>query len=240
MIYYQWSRGHTQLFWDFDQNTRQSKLNDLFVKYFGERSHGFFVEIGANNGLDCGVTTPLADLGWTGHFIEPDPDMARVCQNNHANNPNISTHVLAISNENGEGTLHMAGMGSTISEQYFQTAKTIGWSGLSDNSGKVTVTKSTLEHFLQTINAPSNYDLLSIDTEGSELDILEAFSGHWDQWRPKMIVIELTDEHPDFRNRPDWVERELKTRKLILDAGYKLEFKDEINSVYVYNEIKSL
>src|SRR5258706_14970608 len=46
-------------------------LEGLYEQLFGQRADGCFVEVGAFDGETYGNTAGLADLGWTGLYIEP-------------------------------------------------------------------------------------------------------------------------------------------------------------------------
>ena len=235
-MFYKWTRGHTQLFWeDKDQNIRQKKLNDLLEKYFGQITNGTFIEIGANDGINCGVCLPLADVGWTGHCFEPDPGSFKKCVDNHKMNEKVSCYNIAVSDKNEQVKLRLAGMGSTTSDEYFETAKNISWSGLRTNTQTIIVEAVSLNDICEKhINNQKEFEVLSIDVEGSELEILKAFD--FEKWRPKIIFIELTDEHPDFQKYPKIIEKEKECRRLIESKNYSLIHKDNINSVYVLKE----
>ena len=50
-------------------------LEKFLKKYFGVHNSGYFVKIGANDGLtDDPTTTFFLDLNWSGLFVEPLPD----------------------------------------------------------------------------------------------------------------------------------------------------------------------
>ena len=58
------------------------------------------------------------------------------------------------------------------------------------------------------------------------------------EWNPKMIIVELEDEHPSFKKYESFVGGIKQLRQYIVDSGYCEIYKDHINTVFVKNEIK--
>ena len=79
----------------------------------------------------------------------------------------------------------------------------------------------TLDNMLEKYNCPFNFDVLVIDTEGTELDVLKGFS--IDKWKPKMMIIEL--------HEIDVIE----VNKLMEKHNYKKIHEDSINTIFVLN-----
>jgi hypothetical protein len=48
--------------------------------HFGAKRAGFFVEVGAYDGVNLSNTYHFEQCGWTGVLVEPDPDMAERCR----------------------------------------------------------------------------------------------------------------------------------------------------------------
>ena len=87
---------------------------------------------------------------------------------------------------------------------------------------------------MEKIEVPKEFDVLVVDVEGKEAEVFETFE--LDEWKPKMLIIELEDEHPSFQKYEDLVNRIKDLRQYILDKGYTEIFKDHINTVFVRNE----
>ena len=68
--------------------------------------------------------------------------------------------------------------------------------------------------------------------EFPEAEVFETFE--LDEWKPKMLIIELEDEHPSFQKYEDLVNRIKDLRGYILSKGYREIFKDHINTVFYY------
>lgn len=152
----------------------------------GFKRGGFFVEFGATNGILLSNSYLLENaFGWHGICAEPNPKFFDQLTRNR-------TCTLAPDCIAGE-------TGRTVS---FITADEYG--GIEDfadddmhaskrqayaESGHlIELTTISLDDFLSKYEAPKEIDYLSIDTEGSEYEILAAFP--FDQWDIRMITVE--------------------------------------------------
>ncbi len=147
---------------------------------------GFFVEFGATDGVTLSNTWLLeAEFGWKGLCAEPNP------------------RFLEALNQNRRCTVVDACIGARTGDTVdFILADVYG--GIADyvdidkheakreayrSEGKVLQLKTvSLNDFLRQHDAPKEIDYLSIDTEGSEYDILKAFP--FDQWTIRLITVE--------------------------------------------------
>jgi len=152
----------------------QDKLNKIINK-----KKGFFIELGANDGLFQSNTAFFEkELDWTGILIEPSFKGYELCKINRSNS--VCLNCACVSND---------------------YKKDFVWGDFSDNNpmGSINGTRirsnklievkaTTLEKILDENNG-KNIDLLSLDTEGYELEILKGLN--MDKYRPKFMLIEL-------------------------------------------------
>jgi FkbM family methyltransferase len=160
-------------------------FQDLFASLvLDERRQGFFVEFGATDGVTGSNSLMFeAHLGWKGILAEP----ARVWHARLAEN-----RKCVISHE------CVCGNGGDSVE--FCEAEDAGFStiarfaGIDRHASKregasvYRVPTISLAELLSRHGAPSRIDFLSIDTEGSELEILSTFP--FDQYRISVLVVE--------------------------------------------------
>src|SRR6185312_2847612 len=160
-------------------------FQDLFILYFFKgKKNGFFVEFGATNGVDLSNTFLLEkDYEWKGIVAEP----GRVWESELKKNRNcyIDTHCVWTTSGNtmkfNETTtaelssLHLFSNEDFLSSQRIQHAT-------------YDVTTVSLNDLLLNYKAPFEIDYLSIDTEGSELEILQAFD--FEKYCIKVITVE--------------------------------------------------
>jgi hypothetical protein len=86
------------------------------------------------------------------------------------------------------------------------------------------------------LEGPKNFDVLVVDVEGKESEVFKTFE--LDEWTPKMLIVELEDEHESFQKYPELIVEIKELRNFIQKKGYVEIYKDHINTVFVKNEIK--
>lgn len=132
---------------------------------------GYFIEFGATNGLDLSNTHLLEkEFGWTGILAEP----AKLWHQDLKNNRGCIIDHRCVWSKSGELlSFHEADAAE------FSTIHALAENDLYKDhrkSGKqYPVTTVSLEDLLKQYSAPKNIDYLSIDTEGSEYEILSSF-----------------------------------------------------------------
>lgn len=208
-------------------------LDKIYYKYFGEISTGFFVEVGAFDGESVSNTSCLADCGWNGIYIEPVLEHYIQCNNRHINN-NVIVANLSIGLEEGEQGIYCSGIVSTLDKTQSETISKM------DIFNYPSFTKSKcyqmrFDTFLKKYQVPKNFDLLVIDVEGREEQIFASFD--LEEWMPKMLIVELVDEHLEFQNKfRESVEQSKKLRSYINSKNYCEIYKDYINTVFILND----
>jgi FkbM family methyltransferase len=135
------------------------------VEFYKEKRNGYFVEIGANDGMKLSNTYALErDYDWKGICVEPIPIRFQECKNSR---PQSICFQYAV-----------ASQGNTIIQ--FNVRSNDLFSGIRPkvsflNKPKlIRVETRTFQQILEEAEAPFHIDYLSIDTEGNEYDILKS------------------------------------------------------------------
>lgn len=154
------------------------------IEYFNGKTDGFFVDIGAADGMQNSNTRSLWELGWSGVLVEPLlPSFRQLCEN-YKNANNVTLINAAICERNGITEI-MECIGeaqwSSMDYRWIQ-----GW----ESRAKP---RSVIGLRLETLNLAPHPDFLSIDTEGRDLSILQSMP---ETFRPRLIVAE-TDKFDD-------------------------------------------
>lgn len=204
-------------------------LAAIYEAAFGRRSDGTFVEIGAFDGRTVSNTDFLADLGWRGLYVEPVPAFAELCARNHAGNPAVTVVCGAVGAAPGMARIHLGGVLSTARDDVFDHMQGIWWGRMLLKGDSVEVDKVRLETLLERHGIVPGFELLVIDVEGCEADVIASFDIV--RWRPKMLVIELSDDHPDLQGQTAIVAEHRALRAQLAAAGYDTVFRDAINTV---------
>jgi FkbM family methyltransferase len=205
------------------------ELATLYELFFGQRSDGFFVEVGAYDGESFSNSSCLADRGWSGLMVEPVPAFAQKCRLRHAANRGVRVIDVAVGAEDGEVTLHVAHALTTSDPALLETYRGIEWArdAVRDVT-EIRVSRRRLDDLLVENGVGPGFDLLVVDVEGGEQAVFDGFD--LDRWRPLMLIVELTDTHPDLQSEA------LSCRRLALaiaDRGYCVVYRDQINTVFV-------
>ncbi|MFM8857934.1 MAG: FkbM family methyltransferase [Actinomycetota bacterium] len=154
------------------RQSRSQLRQDLFVlSHLDFKTNGFFVEFGATDGVSLSNTLLLErDYGWSGIVAEP----ARRWHKELTRNRTCAIDTRCVWTETGTQVefLETSRRGlSTISE----FADGDLHSEARSDATSYSVATVSLNDLLRTHKAPHEIDYLSIDTEGSELTILESF-----------------------------------------------------------------
>jgi FkbM family methyltransferase len=153
------------------------KLDNIMKK-----NDGFFIELGANDGLAQSNTAFFEFYrGWTGLLIEPSIEKYKQCCKNRPNS--IVQNYACVSNEYNKNTIIGDFNGNLM-------ASVNGYRLNSSVLDLVSAPTTTLEKLLDTYSSPTqSIDLLSLDTEGYELPILKGLN--LNKYRPRYMLIEI-------------------------------------------------
>ncbi len=209
-------------------------LNEIYKEYFGYPSKGYFVEVGAYDGEFASNTCFLADHGWEGLYIEPIYDHYLKCMKRHDKN-NVTVANVAIGIEEGERTIYCGDTLTTLDKDQVRRYSEIDWAQHIRFSETV-CDQMKLDTLMRKVKVPKEFDLLIVDVEGKESEVFQTFD--LDEWKPKMLIVELEDEHPSFQKYESLIEDIKNLRKYILQKGYVEIFKDHINTVFVRENLQ--
>ena len=153
-----------------------AKLDELF----GGRRNGVFIELGAHDGLTQSNTAFLElSRGWTGLLIEPSRIRYEECVRNRPRSTVF--HGACVSNSYSGKTVEGDFDGRLMSS--------VGGERLQlKEAGRDTVPAFTLEALLES-QMIDKIDLLSLDTEGYELEVLRGLN--LNIYRPHYLLIEV-------------------------------------------------
>lgn len=204
----------TDLLYRIIENSKSQLGQDLFALQNSDfLSGGYFVEFGATNGIKLSNTYILEKLfGWSGILAEPAKcwhnelyqnrqahietnclwsSSGQVLEFSEANHPQMKAEVSTISS-----FVKRSSFKSSFKEGVSYSVETI-----------------SLNDLLKKYKAPRKIDFLSIDTEGSEFEILSNFNfGEFD-------IRAITCEH-------NFTESREKVYRLLTSNGYKRKFTD--------------
>jgi len=189
-----------------DRSKSQSRQDLFALAESGFKAGGYFVEFGATDGVTFSNTWLMEkEFGWTGILAEP----GRGWHGQLKKNRNCVIETDCVWRESGRSVTF-----NETAEGEFSAIDSFG--SEHPNSKKRTnrykVSTISLEDLLRKYKAPQKIDYLSMDTEGSEYEILSAFN--FDQYEFGVVTV----EHDFGRKRADLL-------RLLTSKGYtrKLE-----------------
>lgn len=153
----------------------------------GFKRGGFFVEFGATDGVTLSNTWLLErEFGWSGICAEPNPRFLPLLRS-HRRCTVSDACIGARTGELVEFVLADEYSGMTRHARLDgHAAKRAAYLELPGST--ISLRTISLDDFLRQMGAPRHIDYLSIDTEGSELEILAAFP--FSEWDIDLITVE--------------------------------------------------
>ena len=180
ILYSQLSQDKRELVAPFLPYSKAQLAQDLFALSFTESTApGFFVEFGATDGVSLSNTWLLEKkLGWSGILAEPAKTWHNKLKANRnciidtkcvARNSGYKLQFLEVNNANG-GCAELSGIKEFASNGDWASEIRLS------NSKEYEVETISLNDLLDKHNAPNDIQFLSLDTEGSELEILGGYN----------------------------------------------------------------
>ena len=176
-------------------NRKKSKsqlFQDLFVLFnFNEKRNGTFLEFGATDGFSLSNTYLLENsYEWKGVLAEPSPQWHESLNKNRPNCKIINDCIYSESGKSLDFFVSNTGVLSTIEEFKHSDLKSMPGNSKIRNSGGYSTKVSSIslnDVFIKYFNS-SPIDYMSIDTEGSELEILRNFD--FKKFGPSILTVE--------------------------------------------------
>jgi len=178
-------------------------------KFFENNKDGIFVDVGANDPYIDSQSFHLEQLGWSGLLIEPLPDM---CELLRKHRKGAVIPYACSSSENHKKILPLISFGvcSTLETKLIHSNKL--------KKETIQIETRTLDSILEDNKVQPNFDLLSIDIEGHEVELFKGFSIK--KWKPKLILLE------------DHVLNQ-KKHNYMIQNDYQLLLRSGLNSWYI-------
>jgi FkbM family methyltransferase len=195
---------------------RYSQLGqDEWVYSYIGRS-GYAVEVGAFDGVENSNTLGLEQLGWKCLLIEPVAESAAKCR---VNRPQAKVYEECAAAEVGMVEFMACNNGqlSGISEHLHKYRDVV-----ENNSSRRMIPSRPLADILDEAGAPKTIQYLSLDTEGSEYEILRVFP--FDRYEFEVITVEHNHVEP----------QRTQIRDLLVSNMYRLAKSVKCDDYYVH------
>ena len=215
---------------DGKENIQSQLFQDVCASFIiGNKFEKTFLEFGATDGFEMSNTHMLEnELSWKGALSEPSPQWHKSLKENRKNSKIITKCIWKNSGEKLDFFMSETGMYSTLNDFIDYDIKTMsGNNDLRKKNGKLIIVDTislndVVKEYFNNI-CPS---YISIDTEGSEYEILKTFN--LNDYRPKLFTI----EH-------NYTENETKIDDFLITHNYVRIFRKltSFDAWYVPSEI---
>ncbi len=170
---------------------------DIEIEKILNYENGFFIEIGANNGINQSNTLYFEKFkGWSGLLIEPHPGLFFQLQKNRSQKSTcINAACTSFSYKNDSIKMMYSDLMTTSLEAFNILPNStehalLGSKFLVDLPSEFTARSTTMQQILQEIKAPKRIDLFSLDVEGSEFEVLSGIDH--EIYRFNLICVETS------------------------------------------------
>ena len=207
------------------RNTRISYSQtgeDLIADFFLSKiKQGFYVDIGTNDPIFLNNTYFFYKKNWKGICIEPNSFRCSLIKSTR---PKDKVLNIGVGAKVGEMDFYLFNPDtiSTFSLKEAEEFQKLGHELLSKSSVSVAPLKEVLSRELN----GHEIDLISIDTEGLDLEVLK--SNDWKLYRPKIIIVEVAEYRGTtlLRNEPEFSQ-------FLFEQGYAKLADTYINGIYI-------
>lgn len=203
------------------------RFEDLYLmRCFGDRSEGFYIDVGSGHPVYDNVSFAFYLRGWRGITVEPNPWLSHLSRAVRPRDRHIEALVGASSGTATFYQVHDFHGLSTMMEQHAQAALT----QFGKRSDAITVPLTTLAEVCAAA-APASFDFLKVDVEGAEAEVLKG--ADWRRYRPKLVVIEALAPYTLAPAHAEW-------EPLLARHGYGFVWFDSLNRYYLAAEASEL
>lgn len=167
----------------------QNNEEEIILNFF-KKKKGIFLDLGAYDGIDLSNTRALAEKGWKGICVEPNPNIFLKLKENYKNNLDVFCFPFAIGEFDGKTKFHN-------NDTYYSTIKESEldrWVGTSLSFNTEEVDVLTFSSFLN-LSPYKQFDFISIDCEGVDYEILKQIN--LDEVSCKLICVETNGKETD-------------------------------------------
>jgi len=162
-------------------DSKNIAFDNKLEKLFNFKKNGKYIELGANDGITQSNTKLLEEkYNWSGILIEPSNVAFNKLRQNRPNN--ILVNACMVSSDFTE---------KTIKGDFNSGSLMASVNGTRLKSNEICeVPCTTLSNVIEKTNI-TKFDLMSIDTEGYELNVLKGLDLNIDRNRPTYFLIEI-------------------------------------------------
>jgi FkbM family methyltransferase len=190
----------------------QGEINQdlLAFLWFKGKRDGFYIDIGANDGVNSSNTYLFEKIGWKGVCVEPIPELFRTLTENRK----CDCYNVAISDKNNDEAEFVKALGVEVLSGLEKEMTESHKERIFREKGEIQTIKVKTITFNELMSNHQNInyvDFLSVDVEGAEMSILKTID--FKKYKFGLISVENNEETPGDGER---------MRNYMLERGYKM------------------
>ena len=204
---------------DYSQFGEQASI----IEFLGRNSKGYFLDIGASDGVSDSNTRAMFERGWSGTLVEPVPEEYWRLEDNYAGSPDIQLVNAAVSDRDGFGEMwicrRIKGSNGRIDNRNTLDPDFANSGASADNPAMYDLREIrtiTVETLLKRIGR-AIIDCLCVDTEGLDFQIIRGLLERG--IRPRLLVWEADKKPPEV----------IAVERLLTDCGMHEVFRTQAN-----------
>jgi len=202
---------------------------DLIIDTYFHKTKGFYIDVGANDPIKLNNTFFFYKKGWRGINIEPNMVLIKKIRKKRPKDINLN---IGCGSKSGSLDFYVINP-NTLSTCSLSTAKDYEKQGYKIIY-KTKITIKTLKEIIDRYAENTEIDILSIDTEGTDLDVLKG--NDWEKFRPKLVVIETLE----YKRNGSAKTLNNIYDKYFIEIGYDKLSDTYINTIYVDSKNNNL
>jgi FkbM family methyltransferase len=182
--------------WAYKNNFGKIKFQGQFLQdmiaylYLPKKKNGFFIDIGAHDGLVGSNTYIFEQLGWKGICVEPQPDIFNKLLKRFRKCDCYNVAISSETNENARffkahGASALSGLDTGITETHRDWAREYGKTEI------ITIQTMTFGDLMNKYPEITEIDFMSIDAEGHEMEILKTIN--FEKYKFNILTVEAND-----------------------------------------------
>lgn len=202
---------------------------DILLWNFFDKDNGFFIDVGAHDGISLSNSYFFEQKGWNGICVEANPEKGNQCKQNRkciveicacVSNSDMKITDFFVHNSKNS---FISCVDPDIDAVEILTPRAKGCA--LESFKKIKVPCKSLNNIIENnFSINPKIDFLSVDVEGTELDVLKGFD--FDKYKPRLLIIESNRKSD-----------KIKIDNFLFKKEYLYSGSISINAFYVNNEI---
>ena len=182
----------------------------VVLRYLPPGLPNMLVDVGAYDGVQGSNSRQFLLNGWRGILVEPIPANFELLRQNSRPLEDVHLFNCAVANRNGRAVISYAARNETGQGASLYVHES--------NDARREVEVLTLNTILALVNAPQQFGLLMVDTEGGDLEVFQGID--FARYQPAVILTE------------DFAPKDQEKHRLLSESGYDRREKIGADSVW--------